>query len=448
MEMTASKPILALALLWLASLNVVRVGAQDSSSQAGKTVRHHRVVEDQSESPPELEQAEAALDKKDYSGAQMLLQKVVASHPDNYRAWFDLGYAYTATKQRDQAIDAYRHSVSANPDIFESNLNLGILLAGENNADAEKYLRAATRLKPTARVDEGHTRAWLTLAQVLQPGKPAEALQAYGEAAKLSPKDPEPHLGAALLLEKQNRLSEAEKEYEQAATLNPHSSEALAGLVNVYSHQKRFPEAESALRRYLLLQPKNGVAHLQLGRVLEAEGKKDEAAAELQAGLALAPNDPEGQRELAESYVDAKKYPEAEHQYRALLEKQPNDAELHRSLGIVLMKEMEFAQAQQEFLEAVKIKSDFGEAYGDLAFAANENKNYPLVLKALEFRAKYLPEVPETYFLRATTYDHLKDYKRASENYRQFLQVAGGEFSDQEWQAKHRLIAIDPKSRK
>ena len=422
--------------------------AQDSSSQTGKTVRHHRVAETADSSPAELEQAETALDKKDYAGAQALLQKVVSGHPNNYRAWFDLGYAYTATNQREQAVEAYRKSVAANPSVFESNLNLGILLAESHNPDAEKYLRAATQLKPTANVNEGHKRAWLSLAHVLQSSKPEEALQAYKQAATLAPRDPEPHLAAGQLLEQQNKLAEAEKEYQQAASLDPQSSEALAGLVNIYSSEKRLPEAEAALRRYLALQPKNGVAHIQLGRVLAAEGKADEAAAELKTGVELAPDDPKGQRELAELNVEAKKYPEAEHQYRALIAKQPNDAELHRALGGVLMREQEFPQAEQEFLQAVRLKPDFGDAYTDLAFAANENKNYAGVIKALEFRAKYLPEHPETYFLRATAYDHLREYKQASENYRQFLQVADGKFPDREWQARHRLIAIDPKSRK
>ncbi|HZU44159.1 MAG TPA: tetratricopeptide repeat protein [Terriglobales bacterium] len=422
--------------------------AQDSSSQTGKTVRHHRVAEAEDTSSAELTQAETALDKKDYTGAQALLEKFVASHPDNYRAWFDLGYAYTATHHREQAIEAYRKSVAANPQVFESNLNLGILLAETRSPDAGKYLRAATQLKPTANVDEGHKRAWLSLAHVLETSKPGDALQAYGEAARLAPRDPEPHLASALLLEKQNKFTEAEKEYQQAARLDPKSTEAIAGLVNLYTREKRLPEAEAALRRYLALQPNNGVAHVQLGRVLSAEGKTDEAAAELKTGLSLAPEDPAGQRELAELSVEAKKYPEAEHQYRALLAKQPNDAELHRALGAVLMHEQEFPQAEQQFLAAVKIKPDFGEAYGDLAFAANENKNYGAVIKALEFRAKYLPELPETYFLRATAYDHLREYKQASENYRQFLQVANGKFPDREWQAKHRLLAIDPKSRK
>jgi hypothetical protein len=55
------------------------------------------------------------------------------------------------------------------------------------------------------------------------------------------------------------------------------------------------------------------------------------------------------------------------------------------------------------------------------------------------------PDIPITYFLRASAYDHLKDVKQAAANYRLFLQGADGKYPDQEWQAKHRLIALEPK---
>jgi protein-tyrosine phosphatase len=42
-------------------------------------------------------------------------------------------------------------------------------------------------------------------------------------------------------------------------------------------------------------------------------------------------------------------------------------------------------------------------------------------------------------------YDHLRDYKQAAENYHKFLEAARGAYPDQEWQARHRLIAIEPK---
>ena len=50
-----------------------------------------------------------------------------------------------------------------------------------------------------------------------------------------------------------------------------------------------------------------------------------------------------------------------------------------------------------------------------------------------------------TYFLRASAYDHLRDFKNAALNFHLFLKVANGKYPDQEWQAKHRLIAIEPK---
>jgi len=123
----------------------------------------------------------------------------------------------------------------------------------------------------------------------------------------------------------------------------------------------------------------------------------------------------------------------------------PEDAELRHELGKALLRQKKYRDAQQEFLAAVKLKPDLGLAYGDLAFAANENKDYALALKALDARSKLLPEIPITYFLRASAYDHLQDVKQAVVNYRLFLEEAKGKYPDQEWQAKHRLIALEPK---
>jgi predicted Zn-dependent protease len=131
--------------------------------------------------------------------------------------------------------------------------------------------------------------------------------------------------------------------------------------------------------------------------------------------------------------------------FQALMAAHPNDPDLHHELGISLLRQKKYPEAQQEFLTAIKLKPDFGPAYGNLAFAANENQNYALTVKSLDARAKFLPEIPITYFLRATAFDHLQDKKQAVANYHLFLQGANGKYPDQEWQAKHRLIALEPK---
>lgn len=408
-----------------------------------RTIRHTTIVE-QGSQPPELTQAEDAIQKRDYASAEPLLRKVVDRDPSNYVAWFDLGFLENAVGKVDESIAAYRKSVEAKPDVFESNLNLGLQLAKTAQPAAEKFLRDATQLKPTSRVAEGQARAWISLARVLENTKPEEAIAAYRQASALRPNDPEPHLAAGLLLENENKFSDAETQYKQALALDP-QSDALTGLANIYMRGHRFVEAEEYLRKLVAAQPGNAAAHVQLGRMLAAESKNDAAMAELEAGVKLAPADASVQRDLADIYLAAGKNEQAEAAYRTLLAGHANDAELHRSFGQALLREKKFSDAQQEFLAAVKLKPEFGEAYGDLAFAASENKNYPLVIKALEVRTKLLPEIATTYFLRASAYDHLRDYKQAAANYHLFLNTANGKYPDQEWQAKHRLIAIEPK---
>ena len=414
--------------------------AQDS----GRTIRYHKVpAPDQP--PSELAQAEAAIEKRDYGAAEPLLKKVVDREPGNYQAWFDLGFVYNAQAKTEDSILAYRKSVAAKPEVFESNLNLGLMLARAGQPDAEQYLRAATTLTPTSEVDEGHFRAWLGLAHAVEASNPEEAADAYQHAAGLHPRDPEPHLAAGLLFEKQNKFADAEQEYKLAMAADPASSDAVTALANLYMRGHRFGQAEEMLRKLLAAHPEDPGAHMQLGRMLAADGQHDAAIAELQTALKLAPNDLGAQRDLADLSFQAGQYDVAEAQYRALLNANPKDAELHHALGQALMKQRKFADAEKEFMAAVQLKPDFGGAYGDLAGAANENQDYELTIRALDARAKFLPETPVTYFVRATAYDHLRAYKPAALNYHKFLEVANGGYPDQEWQARHRLIAIEPK---
>ena len=249
---------------------------------------------------------------------------------------------------------------------------------------------------------------------------------------------------AGSLLEK-DHPADAEKQYRQALAVAADNADALTALTNLYMRQKRFSDAAAVLRKLAVLTPNNAGVHMQLGRMLIISGKNEDAAAELQAALKLDPTDAKAQRDLADLYADLGKTDLARQAYVALLSSNPNDAGLHHGLGRVLLKEKQFAGAEQELARAVQLKPDLGDAYGDLALAANENKDYAAAIKAMDLRAKYIPETPISYFFRATAYDHLRNAKEAAKYYHQFLEVAGGKYPDQEWQARHRLITIEPK---
>lgn len=429
--------------VWLAAAMFAAGISLFASAQDHVTVRHHRVEETDTDAV-KLSNAETDIAKQDYAGAEPLLKEYVVGHPESYSAWYDLGFMYHATGRNEESIAAYRKSVAAKPDLFESNMNLGLELAAAKQPDAEQFLRAATKLKPASGSVESSKRAWMVLGNLLADSKPDDAAAAFQQAALLDAKDPEPHLLAASLLEKQRHPDEAEKEYQEALAVAPESSDALAALTNFYMAQKRFGDAEALLRKLVVLHPNDAGAHLQLGRMLAIAGKKDEAAAEMEAGLKLDPADSKAERDLADLYVDDKKYEQAQKLYGSLLASYPNDADLHYGAGKALVHQKLYAQAENELLRAVQLKPDFGAAYGELAAAANENKDYALTIKALDMRAKYLPELPIGYFMRASAYDHLQDVKQATKYYHLFQDVAGGKYPDQEWQARHRLIMLEP----
>ncbi len=438
----------------IAAVAAVLASAAAAAAQTHTTIRHHTVAESTAAPVrPEVTQAEAALDRKDYAAAEPLLKKAVSDDARDYRAWFDLGLLYKATNRRADAIDAYRNSVAADSSFFESNFNLGVTLAAAGqNAEAARYLRAAAALKPLTSPEHNRAQAYAALGEVLaQNNDPQGALAAFHSAEELEPRNAALHVSAGRALESSGALDAAAAEFTRAAELDPQSSEALAGIANLDMRAHRLPEAEAALRKFLAANPQNAAAHLQLGRVLAAQNKNPEAAAEIESALKLQPGDLEAERELAGLHAAARQYDQAAQDYRALLQRDPGNPDLHFAYGTVLMDQHNFSAAEPELLAAARVKPT-AEVLGNLAVVAAENQHYPLVLQALDSRAKIVPESAGTWFLRATALDHMHEatqnpdmLKQAIAGYKQFLAASNGRNPDNEWKARHRLIALEAK---
>ena len=180
----------------------------------------------------------------------------------------------------------------------------------------------------------------------------------------------------------------------------------------------------------------------QLATALLAQGKNDEALPVLETLRQLEPGNASVDQMLADAYSQAGHPEKADPIYARMALAQPGNEDILAGQGENLIRERQYFQAQAVLERAVQLKPDDGDAWSGLAFAASENKQYSIALHALSMRAKYLEETPATYFLWATSYDNLHLSKQAQEYYHKFLAAAGGKFPDQEWQAKHRLVAL------
>jgi tetratricopeptide (TPR) repeat protein len=430
--MAISRIIPALLLVWI---TVFATAQTHSAPRPHSPTAQERAADD-------LKNAEDLLQKQQYQQAEEKLLAIVAKQEKNPQAWFDLGFAQSHLGKTQDAVTAYKKAAELSPKWFEAQQNLGLALAKSGDfPGAAAALKVAVTLKPTTGGEKALSQAWLSLAQVTEGKQPQESLAAYQKAAELDPGDTDALLGIARMNERSGNPAAAEQQYVKLAQAG--NAESVKRLITLYIAQKRYSDAETWLRKYIAANPANTTAQAQLGKLLAAEGKTQEAIALLQPAYQAAP-DRELAGELAALYLDAKQYDSAAQVLQPLVAQAPNDPQLHLDYGSALLHQHKYQEAQAELIKALQLNKNLPEAYFDLAYAAQQNKEYQLVIRVLDARAKLQPETPATYFLRAEAYDSLRLYKPAAENYKLFLANAGGKFPDQEFQARHRLKAIQP----
>jgi tetratricopeptide (TPR) repeat protein len=392
--------------------------------------------------------AEEKIDQKDFDGARPLLEKYLVQHPADARALFDLGYVEDAGSHQAAAEADYRKAISADPKQFEARLALGLLLAQQGKFDgAREQIQQATQLTPEPPNPAAQAEAFRTLAKLDRSSDPPAARDALVAALKLSPETSADLLLTAQIAEANGDTEVAQSAYQKLLAAKPapsatQVSAANGGLAQILIKEKKYADAEPLVRSALERDPRDPALNAQLATVLIGEGKNDEALPVLETLNQLEPDNASVGQMLADAYIQAGHPEKADAIYTRMVLADPGNEDILAAQGQNLLREQRYPDAQEVFERAAKLKPDDGDAWGGLAFAATRNKQYQTALKALSMRAKYLPETPITYFLWATTYDNLHVSKQAQDYYRRFLASSDGKFPDQEWQARHRLVAL------
>jgi len=417
----------------------------------------------------EVAEAEAAIVASDWKTAEARLAPWLAAHPADARALFDAGYVAVMQDRPEDAAGFYRRAVEANPKSFEVHMELGLLLARQGKlAEARPELVAATTLDPGAAGTGAQARAWRALAQIDRAADPAQASEDLLEALKLSPETPEDTLLAASLAEQAGQYEAAEAAYRRVLAGNANSAAsstassstnsaanstansasanaaASAGLAHLLILRKQYPEAETLLRQALDQSPGDAALTAQLATVL-ADQNKGEALPLIEKLHDAHPQDAAITRILAEVLAEAGEAAASDQLYLKLLAGRPGDPDLLVAHGQNLVHQLKFAEAFTAFDKATRLDPANAGGWSGLAFAASKTNQPSITLHALEMRSKYLPEVPSTYFLRATAYDTLHQKAEAAACYHQFLAASAGKFPNQEWQARQRLLVLEDK---
>jgi tetratricopeptide (TPR) repeat protein len=399
----------------------------------------------------QIREAESALEKQDYKGAEATLRALAATNPKDGRILYDLGFAEERNGEETDAAKAYRASFTALPGFAEPKIALGLLDARSGRAEAAHLELMDVANLPTA-APELRARALRALAHLDEGSQPDAAREELLVALKLSAETPDDVLMGAELAERAGDAPDAEVAYRRALKLLPDDVDATSGLAHVLQQQGKLPDADVVLSGALKEHPDDVRLIAQAATLYAAEGKEAQAIPLLEKLRATDPKvaaNPDTTRLLAQLYSLNDDDAAAEKLYTALLTTAPNDPMLLDALGSAQVKQGHDAEAETTLVKAVALREAFhddqawAEAEAHLAFAASKNNDPKTCLQALTARATVLPNSPASLFLEATAHDHLRQTKEAIKAYRAFLALAAGKFPDEEFEARHRLVALE-----
>jgi Flp pilus assembly protein TadD len=410
------------------------VGVREAGNQSSGTTAP------QTKSPTDLgallRQAEDALENKDYNAAVLPLKTVTGAAPDSADAWFYLGYAYHGLHQDTEARTAYERAVQLNPELYQAQVNLGLLLfALKDLPGALPHLQKAVALKP----DEA--RPHLDLGVAFEASGQASAAETeLRRALQLDPK-----LGAAAYQLGKIELDEkqygsAADDFEKALAITPGDAEVELGLASAREALGQTTQAEQHFEASLKIRPGDAAVRFHLAQLYLQENKSDLALAQLQQLEQAHAVLPGLDAALGDAYARAGKFSDSESFYRKAISATPGPdaADLHRALAATLVKEGKTAEAESEFRAALRLNPNNSDALKGLGESLYLQGRWAEAAPIIE-RLVQSPSAPAgLYFFLATCYDHLRDRKPALDAYEQFLQRSKGSNPDQEWQARQR----------
>ncbi len=397
-----------------------------------------------------MRHAEELLEHGDYKGAEAELRRLAQGSPKDARVQYDLGFTEEHNGEDEAAAGAYAAAMAADPNLAEPAVALGLLQARAGQAEsARAQLTAAAKMTTATPALRG--RALRALARLDEGAHPDEAREELLQATQLTGEGPGDAELSAGLAARAGDPAAAATAYRRVLAETPGDPAATVGLASLLQREGKLAEADALLRAALAEHPEDPQVTAQTAAVYAAEGKTAEAVALLQylrKADADAAANPAVTRMLAHLDLVSGDAAAAEPLYRSLVAVDPGDPVLLDDFASALVRQKKFAEAQTVLTKVVGLRSAFhddaawGEAEGHLAFAASRNHQPEVALQALRARATVLPNSPASLFLEATSYDALHQYKQAGTSYRAFLAVANGKLPDEEFEARHRLVAL------
>jgi tetratricopeptide (TPR) repeat protein/2-polyprenyl-3-methyl-5-hydroxy-6-metoxy-1,4-benzoquinol methylase len=265
----------------------------------------------------------------DLAGAWQHYEAVLERDPEHAESLHHLGIIATQTGRHELAVELIGRAIAFNGRVPEFHYNIGIAFGALGQFDnAVAHNRKAVELKPD------YAAALMNLGKAhLAAGQPHEANHAYRRAVALAPNAPPALLGLANALADAGRLDDAVAQYRSILSISPNDADAHNNLGTLFASQGQFDDAVSSYRQALRLNPNLAAAEFNLANALRDAGQSKEAAEHYRHAVRLNPNFAEAHNNLGSLLALDNRHAEACAAFQQALAAAPNFAPAFKNLG-------------------------------------------------------------------------------------------------------------------
>jgi tetratricopeptide (TPR) repeat protein len=240
--------------------------------------------------------------------------------------------------------------------------------------DAENALRRFLERNPEA------VSGYYLLGYVLnRVNRPAESLEIYTKAAKITPPTGDDLKIVALDYELLNDNPEAIRWLERSVAMDPGNKEAWYYLGRAYYTASRIPDARAAFEQVLHLEPRDARAENNIGLIFESGGKTDDALVAYRNAIAWqkdnTPSSEQPYLNLGGLLVTLDRAEEAISPLRKAVELASTNSQCHLRLGTAYLHLNRLDEAKKELLEAVRLNPQDATAHYQLGRYYKQIKN-------------------------------------------------------------------------
>ena len=358
----------------------------------------------------------------------------MAIHPKVYLgATINLGLVYTHLGMFEEAIEALKEAIEAEPEDVDANWNLGV--AYWYMGDIEQ---TAAQMRKYVGLDPESAEAHNIIGLIYYSKELyLAALDSFLKAAELAPDEEQYSYNEGLTLARLDRHTEAMDAFKRASGMA-----SAAEMHRIFAEQlaankvrKLYNDGCAAMESFnsnhaielfeavLELEPDMVDAHVNLGDLYGKRGRRTKQIHHLKEAARLEPDMANVRYSLGLAYLDARMYSEAMAEFEQTIRLDPSISGAYFKQGMVLCKAQDYTAAAIKFQKSLELSPDWYEAHINLGTCYLKTGNNQGAIKQFSKAIELTPSSAEAHYYLGEAYIAVEDFDKTATLFQKTLEI-------------------------